>query len=77
MHLMVILIWWFGDYLIAKPIKSTPVLFFEENAVEISLSIHGNLPKLNVHQSVFVVKSTNLMSAKCTTYMVLDAYTGT
>ena len=38
------------------------------------MTIPGHSTKLNVHQSVFVAKSPNLMSAKCTTTTVHSVY---
>ena len=52
-----------GDFSKIAKLKSLPMLFLRGHW----LVIPGQSTKLNVHQSVIVAKSPNLMSAKCTT----------
>ena len=66
-HLAVILIWRFGRFSSNRQIKITVVL----SQVLINSNNEQSLSaKLNISQSVFLPKSPNLMSTKCTTHMV-------
>ena len=65
-HLMAILIWQFGEFVFIYLIKCTHSL---HSSVSIR-DLDNPFANLNIHQFTSHTNSHNLMSAKCTVYMV-------
>ena len=63
---MVILIWRFGEFFLNCQTKVTAITILK-GAVKVSVVYLGQSAKLNACQSVFAVKSPNLMFIECTT----------